>query len=643
MTSTPNHHKTLNTGQVVNQQFTESTSGYNSKDACRAPNITRSKEMTPKKVDYSSNMEPTNAPSGKNIAKGSNDVCKKLFLELKKRFSSPKQSLDVSKEGSSKANIFERSSGYFGRRSFIKSDKLKQLLKDKQGLKSTDSASNHCSFSGRNLSPKTSNSGGTDDSDANVEGKSKSSVENSPVDEVDAVPLSDSVDTSVEWIASQSCFSEEPSPDTSHSQSYFTCDEGPTFDARFTLLSGRDEAHGSHNSDPVAEDQLTEAPQRPPRRKELKAIANYMAEIAPSNTQSTASFGTIISEKYRYFDEEAGVVLIEDHFLNKPVEVPSPSDSESVVSVPLTSRTDALSSASDISSVPASFCYDTVTLRKELISLGEIVGPITSTTKTVYLRRLYRLKKGNCHPSTPLTLPLYPTELERLLNSNEWETDVLTFAKYELLMCEPFENPDPKRRWREGVAKLSFNYLLLDPRLSLNLPASVTAYDLKSWRQFISSVFYIGKGKRSRPYAHLYQAVHLWKKGGQLTNLSPKVGFSLSFQIMSVVTSVTEVFLPPHFMFQMQRILDIWKEGHGVVCLHVFQNIIPVEAFTREAAMIDAIGMSNLVNLKSGEYYGPASIWRARQKKQLGIYLLYRAMRIFLCEGERQLRPGDID
>lgn len=79
------------------------------------------------------------------------------------------------------------------------------------------------------------------------------------------------------------------------------------------------------------------------------------------------------------------------------------------------------------------------------------------------------------------------------------------------------------------------------------------------------------------------------------------------------------------------------------MCLHIFQNVIPVEAFTREAAMIDAIGLNNIVNLKSGEYYGPASTWRTRQKRQLGVHLLHRAMRIFLCEGERQLRPGDID
>ena len=93
---------------------------------------------------------------------------------------------------------------------------------------------------------------------------------------------------------------------------------------------------------------------------------------------------------------------------------------------------------------------------------------------------------------------------------------------------------------------------------------------------------------------------------------------------------------------QTQHIVDIWRDDLGVVCLHVFQNIIPVEAYTREAAMIEAIGLSNLKNLKSGEYYGVASTWAKKDKIQLGVYLLHKAMLIFLNEGERQIRPFDI-
>lgn len=93
----------------------------------------------------------------------------------------------------------------------------------------------------------------------------------------------------------------------------------------------------------------------------------------------------------------------------------------------------------------------------------------------------------------------------------------------------------------------------------------------------------------------------------------------------------------------MNYILDIWNSGGGVVCLHLFQNIIPVEAFTREAAMIEALGLNHLKNSKTGEYYGVAASWNKKQKRMLGIYLLYRAMAIFINEGERQIRPGDIN
>jgi len=40
----------------------------------------------------------------------------------------------------------------------------------------------------------------------------------------------------------------------------------------------------------------------------------------------------------------------------------------------------------------------------------------------------------------------------------------------------------------------------------------------------------------------------------------------------------------------VSQIIDIWRAGVGVVSLHVFQNVMASEAFTREACMIDALG-----------------------------------------------------
>lgn len=75
----------------------------------------------------------------------------------------------------------------------------------------------------------------------------------------------------------------------------------------------------------------------------------------------------------------------------------------------------------------------------------------------------------------------------------------------------------------------------------------------------------------------------------------------------------------------------------------MFLNVIPAEAYTYEASMIDVIGVNNLTNQKVGNYYGLVESWPLKERRMLGLYLLYKAMQIFLTEGERQLRPDDID
>ena len=74
-----------------------------------------------------------------------------------------------------------------------------------------------------------------------------------------------------------------------------------------------------------------------------------------------------------------------------------------------------------------------------------------------------------------------------------------------------------------------------------------------------------------------------------------------------------------------------------MVSLHCFQGIIAVEAFTREACLLDAIGLHKLTNTKRGEYYGVVSEWGVSKKRRLGVFLLHRAMHILIAEGERQI------
>ena len=60
----------------------------------------------------------------------------------------------------------------------------------------------------------------------------------------------------------------------------------------------------------------------------------------------------------------------------------------------------------------------------------------------------------------------YSSELNRLLSG---ALDVEDLAKAELAMVAQFQTPDG-RMWREGTIKSCFNYLLLDPRVTQNLP-----------------------------------------------------------------------------------------------------------------------------------------------------------------------------
>lgn len=207
--------------------------------------------------------------------------------------------------------------------------------------------------------------------------------------------------------------------------------------------------------------------------------------------------------------------------------------------------------------------------------------------------------------------------------------------------------------------KTSFIYLLIDPQLSDNLSLNYKGMDKgEVFARFLSSIFYVGKGKRSRPYDHLYDALKLYSK--ENNQVAERLENRRNQMLEKRVTSTSDgnknaalggdvkktASKTNQNIFQeskkLNKIVDIWKAQLGVVCLHTFNNIMPVEAYTREAAIIEAIGMENLTNLKKGEYYGAVKNFSMRQKRELGVALLHRAMNIYLAEGESQLLPFDL-
>ena len=72
------------------------------------------------------------------------------------------------------------------------------------------------------------------------------------------------------------------------------------------------------------------------------------------------------------------------------------------------------------------------------------------------------------------------------------------------------------------------------------------------------------------------------------------------------------------------------------------QSCVPNESFTREAAMIEALGLDNLSNKVRGKSYGLVGCWEPKRRRKLGVFLLHKAFQLYLIEGEHQLRRRDL-
>nr|XP_012610957.1 ankyrin repeat and LEM domain-containing protein 1 [Microcebus murinus] len=236
--------------------------------------------------------------------------------------------------------------------------------------------------------------------------------------------------------------------------------------------------------------------------------------------------------------------------------------------------------------------------------LGESPGPITPFAPRCSLRQL---EEAPAAPGPDFSG--HSPELAEALRTGR----IPHAQADEDALAQQFARPDPARKWREGVVKSSFTYLLLDPRETQDLPArAFSLTPAECLQTFVRAIFYVGKGTRARPYVHLWEALGQHRRPGK--QACPKV----------------------------RRILDIWASGRGVISLHCFQHSVAVEAYTREACLVGALGIQTLTNQKQGHCYGVAAGWPPARRRRLGVRLLHRALLVFLAEGERELRPQDI-
>lgn len=278
---------------------------------------------------------------------------------------------------------------------------------------------------------------------------------------------------------------------------------------------------------------------------------------------------------------------------------------------------------------------DNQKLRIELRRLGRQAGPITRTTKKLYCKLLAHLanedKELVYSPRTTNKSQLngYSIQLSSIITGKFSTKQALDLEKEFIRLSGTKDYHGPKQ---------FFNYILIDPRISKNLPEQALEasdsdtsrnqlvspegggnpkhamakinrkFNEKLFGKFVESIFYIGKGQKRRDLMHLYDA--LADRG-----------------------SITQS--------KIDRIRNIWADGYGVVSLHIFHNITDKEALTREALMIETIGLVNLTNLLKGTIQFRLG-WNEHKRKLLGALFVHRAYTQLLNEGERQLRREDL-
>lgn len=94
-------------------------------------------------------------------------------------------------------------------------------------------------------------------------------------------------------------------------------------------------------------------------------------------------------------------------------------------------------------------------LLQALRALGHSPGPVTPFTRGHYLRRLQEAQAS----------PGHSPELAEMLRTGR----IPDCQADEAALAQHFQRPDPTKRWRGGVTKSSFTYLLLDPREGTSL------------------------------------------------------------------------------------------------------------------------------------------------------------------------------
>ncbi len=177
----------------------------------------------------------------------------------------------------------------------------------------------------------------------------------------------------------------------------------------------------------------------------------------PLDITNTSS-NSVIVEEHIYSDTEKGVDLVEWHY-------PPLVNQDSVTDATLNEALCTSSNNDD-----RNFSMDSQVLMDELKFLGKTPGPITPTTKQVYLRQLFRLRKEQAvHFPSPKRLGVSKELQTMMLHYPGLENDGKIAAHLDRLLVTHFTCPDPLKPWREGAGSFCIHNFVSLKLISLLL------------------------------------------------------------------------------------------------------------------------------------------------------------------------------
>lgn len=169
-----------------------------------------------------------------------------------------------------------------------------------------------------------------------------------------------------------------------------------------------------------------------------------------------------------------------------------------------------------------------------------------------------------------------------------------------------------------AVKRIYYCYLIIDAEQLVLLINSledkswnIEACDLENFKQII---IYIGKGCCNRKMMHLVEAKNILSAG-------IKQGYN---------------------GVKIDRILNIWKRGGGIIALQIFSDSDNYISMAREYAMIKA-AKNYIANIYNGAMYGPMiNDWTDQEIRNFGDMLLYFAFKQCILEQPSPIFPSSI-